>query len=115
MQSTFTKGTCVLAFLTVILGGLPFAIYFVEKKLGVITNSELWYATGASHGPWRGGVEVLTIYYPVVILLIVTFMMLIYRGGKTGKRSLIASGVLLALLQIAILFMQMYFLTWTID
>jgi hypothetical protein len=115
MPTTLLKSINLLAVLTAVFGALPFAIYFIEQRLGSITTSEVWYATGANHGPWRGGFEVATIYDPVVLLLFMTVCTRIYKGIKTNNGGLVASGMLLVVVQLALLLAQMYFLTWTID
>lgn len=101
--------------LTVILGGLPFLFYFLERKSGSLPTSEIWYASGVNHGPWRASPEAYSIYYPLVILLVATLIVFISRGVKEKKPSLFAIGAFLLLAQIILLFLQMYFLTWTID
>jgi len=114
-MNNLLKLPTIYAFLTTIFGGLPFFLYFLERKVGSLPTSEVWYATGINHGPWRMRPEAFTIYYPVVILLIVTLIIFTTRGIKEKKPSLIGFGIILAIIQIGILFLQMYLLTWTID
>src|SRR6516162_6004307 len=89
--------------LTLMLGGLPFALYGIEQKLGILPTSEAWYATGSNHGPWRWELEGFTIYYPVIILGIFTLIAFMSRGSQEKKPSLIATGVFLVVLQVAVL------------
>lgn len=114
-MNKFYKFPYLYPTLTFLLGGLPFAIYIIERKLGILPSSETWYATGTNHGPWRGSIEEFTIYYPLVILAIATLIIFISRGSKEKKTNLIFAGILLAVVQIGVLIAQMYFLTWTID
>jgi hypothetical protein len=114
-MTSLLKFPKVFALMSVVLGGLPFLIYLVERNLGSLPTSESWYATGANHGPWRNGAEGLTIYYPLIVLLVVTVVAFASRGVKDKQRSLIAFGLFLVIIQLAILVAQMYLLTWTVD
>jgi hypothetical protein len=49
------------------------------------------------------------------VLLVVTVVAFASRGVKDKQRSLIAFGLFLVIIQLAILVAQMYLLTWTID
>lgn len=101
--------------LTILLGVLPFLVYFFENRIGLISTSEVWYATGVNHGPWRGGIESLTIYYPVLILLLTTIFTFFSKYLKDKKWNLVVYALVLILIQIGFLVTQMYFLTWLID
>jgi hypothetical protein len=105
----------VYVLLTVIAGGLPFAIYFCERTSGSLPTPSEWYATGVNHGPWRTAPEAFGLYYPIIILLVATLIAFSSRGKQEHKSALIVSGVLLGVIQIAILALQMYTLAWTID
>jgi len=115
MKNQLLKFSGTYALLTIVLGVLPFIIYGIERKYGLLPTSEEWYAAGTNHGPWRWGLESFLIYYPILILLIATVLTFLFRGIKGKSWNLIAIGTLLVLVQIGILFAQMYFLTWTID
>lgn len=115
MQNKIIKSPYVFLILTFILGGLPFLISIIEMKLGLLSTAEVWYATGTNHGPWRWELEGFTVFYPLIILLIATLVNFISIGVKNKKWSLLVWGLLLAFIQIGLLFFQMYFLTWTID
>lgn len=115
MKNTYLKFPNVYFLLTIILGGLPFLIYFVERKFNILTTSEIWYSSGTNHGPWRWGVEGFTISYPIIILLIVTLITFFSKGIKNKRWILILAGLSLVIAQIIILFIQIYFLSWTID
>lgn len=101
--------------LTALLGGLPFALYVFERTTGALSSEEIWYRTGVNHGPWRGGVKGLTIYYPIFILMIVTLGVILLRGVRDKKSNLLAFCLVLVSVQVAIMFAQMYLLAWTID
>ncbi len=100
--------------LSILLGGLPFALYFFERISGLLTSEDSWYGTGANHGPWRWGIEGFTIYYPLLILMIVSLTKSL-SGVKERNWRLLAAGFALVAAQLVLLFGQMYFLTWTID
>jgi uncharacterized membrane protein YphA (DoxX/SURF4 family) len=84
--------------LTVALGGLPFLVYFIERKLESLPTADSWYATGTNHGPWRGGIEGLTIYYPLLALLIVTLALSLSKSIKNKQWRLLGLGFGLAIL-----------------
>jgi hypothetical protein len=105
----------VLLILTGIFGALPFGIYFLERAIGSVPAPEAWYATGINHGPWRNSPESLTIYYPLVVLLIVTSIMLIAGGSKEKRLKTFGVGGALVIIQIVLLVAQMFFLTWLVD
>jgi len=115
MKNQLLKFPNIYIILTAVLGGLPFLIYVLERKCGSLPSADAWYATGANHGPWRMEIEGFLIYYPVIVLLLATLIAFISRGTKEKKISLTIGGIALALVQISILVVQMYFLTWTID
>ena len=100
--------------LAVIFGALPFLISTIEMKLGSLPTAEVWYATGTNHGPWRWELEGFTVFYPLIILLVTTCIAFISRAVKNKKWSLLIVGLLLASIQISLLFLQLYFLGWTV-
>jgi len=97
------------------LGGLPFVLYVLERIVGSLPSEDVWYRAGINHGPWRGRVEGLLIYYPLLALLVVTLGIFISKSIKNKTWGLLGFGLLLSAIQIAVLAAQMYFLTWTID
>jgi hypothetical protein len=103
------------ALVTVLIGLFPFGLYGVERSLGSLPSEETWYGTGINHGPWRGRFEGLALYYPIVFLIIATSGIFLSRGVKDKKRSLLAFGLLLIVIQVAVTLAQMYFLAWTVD
>jgi hypothetical protein len=115
--NTFISDSHVKLFLilTVVLGCLPFLVYFIERTLASLPTADAWYAMGTNHGPWRNGIEGLVIYYPLLALLVVTLAISISRSVKNKQWRLLGLGLLLAIIQIAFLGAQMYFLPWTID
>jgi hypothetical protein len=115
MKDYFARFPNALGLLTVSFGGLPFVLYFLERTVGSLPTSEVWYAAGTNHGPWRHSPEALTIYYPVLVLLIATLIMSLTRGTKDKKISIFGLGGLLLVGQIALLVAQMLLLTWLID
>jgi hypothetical protein len=115
MKKSFFTFPKVFALLTIVLGGLPLLIYLIERKSGLLPNSDSWYAAGTNHGPWRNGLEGLTIYYTMLILLIATLIAFVSRGIRERRRSLLVFGLLLVIIQLTALASQMHFLAWTID
>lgn len=99
---------------TVGLSALPFVIYAIERKIGVLPSAEAWYATKTNHGPWRWGLEGFTVFYPVLILLVVTVIKIIAPAVREKNRKLMMSGLGLIVLQLIGLFLQLSFLSWTV-
>lgn len=101
--------------LTVILGALPFAIYGIERTVHKLPSAKDWYATGTNHGPWRWEPEGFTVFYPIMILLVVTAVASISEAQKNKDRQRLLQGLGLVALQVAILCAQLLFLNWTVD
>lgn len=114
MQIKLSRSTFVLLVSTVVLCGLPFVLYFIEKIIGVLPDAETWYYTGANHGPWRSRIEGFTVYYPVIILLLITFFFGIKQAVKKSWKNFLFD-LSLIIVQLFSIFLQMYFLTWAID
>jgi hypothetical protein len=110
----FSKSIVILFLLTLLSGGLAFLIYWIERNFGVISDANNWSESGANHGPWRSGFESLTVYYPLVLLFFVTVIATVAETIKK-KWKIFWQSLLLFFTQIVLIFLQMYFLSWTID
>lgn len=115
MPKKIFQSPFLLATLTIFFGVLPFLVYFMERRLGYLPSSEIWYSGGINHGPWRSGLESVIIFYPLLMLVVATVGMFLFRGLKNKSFGLLFVGLALILIQISFLFLQMYYLTWTID
>ena len=62
----------LLVILTLLFGGLPFALYLGAQMTGALPSPEDWMARGYSHGPWRWELSGFTVGYPLAVLGIVT-------------------------------------------
>jgi hypothetical protein len=115
MLNKFTKSPTVFSILTVLLGGFPFALYGVERKSGSLPSESVWYGTGVNHGPWRGRIESLALFYPTLVLIVLNGGLFLSRAVKTKNWRMLGFGLMLGLFQLACIAGQFYFLAWTID
>lgn len=114
MQIKLSKSIITLFALTLVAGELAFLIYFVEKIAGLLPNESIWYENGINHGPWRSGIESLTVYYPLILLSLITIIASVIQAVKK-KWNLFWQSLIIFFIQILLFFIQVYFLAWTID
>jgi hypothetical protein len=114
MKIKFTRSIIFLSVLTLIAGGLPLLIYFSERVSGILLSENIWYESGVNHGPWRSGIESMLVYYPLILLLSFTIIFSIIQAIKKNW-TIFRNSMLICIIQVILIFLQMYYLTWTID
>lgn len=67
--------------LTVLVGTLPFLIYFIQTKNGILPTADEWFSQGYNHGPWRWQGEMIFMYYPM-LLMVVWSLALVVKGAR---------------------------------
>lgn len=113
-----SKTTRYLTISTIMFSVLPFLVYCFEVSKNILPDPDIWYGAN-NHGPWReGSWEGLILLKPLVFLILITFVFLIKRIIKTeqvSKKKEIIFFVGLILVQIIMLFLQLFVMAWTID
>lgn len=115
MVDKFAKSPTVHLCVTILLGGFPFALYDVERRIASLPSESAWYGTGANHGPWRGRIESFALFYPTLVLMFLTVGLFLRGAVKAKNWKLFSFGLFLVLVQVAFIAGQMYLLAWTID
>ena len=105
----------VLVILTLLLGGLPFALYLGAQMSGALPSPGDWMAQGYNHGPWRWELSGFTVGYPLAVLGIVTVSVGAWQALQRRSWSTAATGSAILVLQAAILVAQFQTIWWTVD
>ena len=105
----------LLVILTLLFGGLPFALYLGAQMAGALPSPEDWMAQGYNHGPWRWELSGFTVGYPLAVLGIVTVAVSTWRALLRRRLSPAATGSAILVLQAAILLAQLQTIWWTVD
>lgn len=101
-----------LGFLTIVFGSLPFIIYLFQRNTGLLPGEIEWYRSGVNHGPWRYNAEAITIFFPILVLAVVSVGLFFFKHVKREDFWKICC---ILVMQLAFLVAQFYWLTWTID
>jgi len=104
--------------LTLFLGALPFVPYGWARFTGGLPSEEVGQYQGGNHGPWWGGPLELVVMLPLVALTLLpavtAFAGLCLAVAARNPRPFLYS-LLLGGLQLALAFVQVWLLGWTVD
>lgn len=105
-----------LIFMTVVIGVIPFIVYFYQRATGLLPSREDYQLEKYRHGPWYL-IELVDIYAMYLIscflfglVLYIVFSLPFFRRKKAAKSSLI-----LATVSFFILILFSITIGWTID
>jgi hypothetical protein len=95
---------------------LPFLLYFLEQRLGIILSYDEW-STGiyGNQGPWKYRLEGLLIVSPYLCLIPVTLSTSLLLSISERRPLLMLQGLAITASFMAMAVVQFYYLSWIID
>lgn len=109
------RETRVLGILTLIFAVMPYVIFVVERWVGQLPGEMAWLDLGWNHGPWRWQVEGFTLFYPLIILALVTILLTVWQGLRKRELRPVAHRAVILTAQILLVMLQGTTLFWLID